>query len=310
MDTKVVKLAFQAPVHFGAGRLSGGVPTCDAATLFSALYIEALRMDMQDELLAAAQSGALALSDAFPYAGDTYYLPKPMVVRDAHDEQSVLSAQDDARARKASKKLEFVSAECYADCLRGVLDSVRELERFCIGRSFVQTKVNLTRSAKNDADPYHVGGFSFEPGAGLYIIVKGSFDLTPFLDQLRFSGIGGKRSVGFGRFDYRIEEVDPTADIRIAPDACSRCVLLSSAAPTSDELQDELLEGAHYRLARKGGFVQSSTHSDTFKKKRDMFLFVAGSTFSRTFSGDVFDVNDTPGAHPVYRYAKAMWLEV
>ncbi len=310
MDTKVVKLAFRAPVHFGAGRLSGGVPTCDAATLFSALYIEALRMDMQDELLAAAQSGALALSDAFPYAGGTYYLPKPMVARGAPGERSALSAQDDARARKASKKLEFVSSEHYVDCLRGTLDSVQELERFRIGRPFVQTKVNLTRSVKDDADPYHVGGFSFESGAGLYVIVRGSFDLTPLLEQLRFSGIGGKRSVGFGRFEYRIEEMNPTAGICIAPNECSRYVLLSSAAPTSDELQSELLEGAHYRLARKGGFIQSSTHGDTFKKKRDMFLFAAGSTFCRTFAGDVFDVNDTPGAHPVYRYAKAMWLEV
>jgi CRISPR-associated protein Csm4 len=56
--------------------------------------------------------------------------------------------------------------------------------------------------------------------------------------------------------------------------------------------------------------VQSATHSANPQKKRDLFLFAAGSTFSRPFDGTVFDVNATPGAHPVYRYARALWMEV
>ena len=87
-------------------------------------------------------------------------------------------------------------------------------------------------------------------------------------------------------------------------------VLLSTATPTQDELDDDLLRGARYRVVRKGGFVQSATHSANPQKKRDLYLFTPGSTFGKRFAGDVYDVNVTPGAHPVYRYARAFWMGV
>ena len=75
MATRMVKLTFQAPVHFGDGRLSDGEYTCDAATLFSALFIEALKAGCADELLVAAKSGGFSISDAFPYIGERLYIP-------------------------------------------------------------------------------------------------------------------------------------------------------------------------------------------------------------------------------------------
>ena len=59
MGERIVKLSFLGPVHFGEGRLSGSGYTFDAATLFSALYLEALRLGCAHELLAAAQCGDL-----------------------------------------------------------------------------------------------------------------------------------------------------------------------------------------------------------------------------------------------------------
>ena len=53
MENRIVRLSFQSPVHFGGRRLSDGECTCDAATLFSALYIEALNMGCADDLLCA-----------------------------------------------------------------------------------------------------------------------------------------------------------------------------------------------------------------------------------------------------------------
>ena len=310
MDAKIIKLSFSAPVHFGDGRLSDAKNTCDAATLFSALYLEALRMGAADELLEAARAGHFAISDAFPFIGSTYYLPKPLVragVRKGEGEQEDEAA--DSLARKASKKLSFIPAARYKDYLEGTFDPVREAEAFKLGRAAVQTKVNLTRMHKDDAEPYHVGGFSFWPGAGLYFIVRGDFDVEPLLEQLGYSGLGGERSSGYGRFSYAVENAGPLAQLR------RECgdpmhVLLSTAAPSEEELADELLEGAFCKVVRKGGFVQSPTHSATPQKKRDLYVFAAGSVFLRRFAGDVFDVNATPGAHPVYRYARAMWMEV
>ena len=307
MAAQMVKLTFQAPVHFGDGRLSDGEYTCDAATLFSALFIEALKAGCADELLAAAKSGDLSISDAFPYIGKRLYVPKPMA---CVSERAANSAESgDSRARKANKALKYIPADKLGDFLGGSFDFVGELGRFNNGASFLRTKVNLTRSTSDDAEPYHVGGYRFAPECGLFFLVNGAYDVRPLMEQLSYSGIGGKRSSGYGRFTF---EVCEDAPLRLVDGSSfgKRAMLLSSARPREDELTDSLLEGARYHLVRKGGFVQSTSHAPTPRKKRSLCLFASGSVFERCFEGDVFDVNATPGAHPVYRYARAMWMEV
>ena len=310
MAKQIVKLHFKGQVHFGDGRLSDSRFTFDAATLFSALYIEALKAGSEKDLLDAAKTGGLYLSDAFPYVGDTLYLPKPMVQFDKVSSRGDSNNELGSQERKAAKKLGYIAADSLHRFLHGDFDPVAALEGFYIGASEVQTKVNLKREGTDDARPYHIGGFSFISGAGLYFVSQGSFDLNPLLRQLSFSGLGGKRSTGFGRFEYEVLE-PPSLFLsdEVSSDA-SRQMLLSTSAPKVEELNNSLLDGSRYRLVRKGGFVQSATHNATPQKKRDLYEFAAGSVFTRTFEGDIFDVNDTPGAHPVYRYARAMWLEV
>lgn len=308
MNMRMVKLRFLGPVHFGRGRLSDSHLACDAATLFSALYIEALKLGVQDALLEAARTGELLLSDAFPYAGNTLYLPKPMVQINPAVAVSQNPDDENSRARKAAKKLDYIPTDELDAFLNGSFDPIKALAEFHVGVSGVQTKVNLQREDTPEALPYHVGGFLFAPGAGLYFLTEGSFDIAPILDQLAFAGLGGKRTSGYGRFEYEI------SDYRLAtgliPDSNGRHMLLATAAPTTGELSDSLLQDARYRLVKRGGFVQSVTHSDTTQKKQELYAFAAGSVFSREFMGDVFDVNATTDAHPVYRYARAMWLEV
>lgn len=310
MDTKIVRLSFQGPVHFGGGRLSDGEPTCDVATLFSAFYIEALRMGCAGRLLAAAKVGDFALSDAFPYIGHELYLPKPMVKPGTFDKGASLNDLQNSRARKANKKLGYVAAKRYVSYLKGSFDAVREVENFKLGQAFLQTKVNLLRARGDDAEPYHVGGFAFEPGAGLYFLIKSPFPVEPLLEQLSYSGLGGKRSSGFGRFSFSVKDAGGLGELVNAEPSGRPSVLLSTSTPAVDELSDRLLQGARYRLVRRGGFVQSTVHAATPQKKRDLYLFAPGSMFNRRFNGDVFDVNATPGAHPVYRYARALWMEV
>lgn len=305
MDERIVKLSFLGPVHFGEGRLSGSNYTFDAATFFSALYLEALRFGCSQELLAAAQCGDMAFSDAFPYVGDMLYLPKPMV------RPSKRLEINDSRSRKAAKKLDYIPADRLGDYLAGSLDPVKENDRFDVGVLDMQTKVNLVHEHSKDAEPYHVGSFSFKPGAGVYVVLRGAFaGLEDLLLQLSYSGIGGKRSIGFGRFEFSIEPLNLKGFLPTKAANSPRHLLLSTATPTEAELSDALLAGAHYRLVRRGGFVQSTTHHMTSQKKRDLYLFAAGSVFTHTFSGNVFDVNVTPGAHSVFRYARAMWMEV
>lgn len=311
MDGKLVKLHFPGPVHFGRGRLADSAYTCDAATLFSALFIEALHMGCEGDLLDAAREGGLTLSDAFPYKADVLYLPKPLVQTEP---KAAASQRPDSREKKANKKLDYIPAASYGAYLDGSFDALAEHQGLArsggFGSSYVQTKVNLTRADGPDAKPYRVGGFRFALAAGIYFVAQGGYDLEPLLEQLQYAGLGGKRTSGYGRFSYEVRPAAVLDEALCVPAQGHRHVLLASAVPREGELTESLLEGARYRLVRKGGFVQSASHAATPQKKRDLYLFAPGSVFSVRFDGAVFDVNDTPGAHPVYRYARAMWLEV
>ena len=313
MSIRTIKLSFLAPVHFGNGRLSDNSINCDAAMLFSALYIEALNDGCSKELYIAATEGNLTISDAFPFIDDVFYLPKPMTpLETIPGGKAVRTNKNDSLVKKAFKKLSFVPASYYNTYFAGDLDPFSILDGLNLGEAAVQTKVNLTNEEK-PAEPYHVGSFSFHENAGLYFLVDGTYEIEPLLKQLQYSGLGGERSSGYGRFFYSISDINPLEQVKTSgadPSGLHGWVLLASAAPKINETTDTLLDGASYNLVRKSGFVQSQSHSSNPQKKRDFYTFAAGSFFNHKFDGAIYDVNTTPNAHPVYRYARAMWLEV
>jgi CRISPR-associated protein Csm4 len=307
MSAKIYKLHFKGAVHLGNGRLNDSEFRFSAATLFSALYIEALNMGVQDDLLNAAQTGKLLISDALPYVNDALYLPKPFV--SARDITGGATAPTvSSKVRKASKKLDFIPAEKLKAYMSGNFDYIAELDNFELGKSGLTTKVNLTRQYKNDADPYFVGCYTFNANCGLYILVCGEYDIRPIFESLSYSGIGGKRTSGYGRFEF--EECDAKPLLNCTKKGSGTHMLLSTALPKQAELDSTLLQDARFVVERHGGFVQSATYAANAQKKIDAYLFKSGSVFKRKFAGEILDVSAPDGTHPVYCYAKAMWMEV
>ena len=79
MNYTLYCLEFINGVHFGRGNLDSSEITFHADTLFSALFQEALKMKKQDRFLKQVSDGKIIFSDAFPYIGKNYYIPKPMI---------------------------------------------------------------------------------------------------------------------------------------------------------------------------------------------------------------------------------------
>lgn len=46
---------------------------------FSAMYIEALKLGIDQKFYDAVKAGTLLFSDALPYMGQQYMIPKPMI---------------------------------------------------------------------------------------------------------------------------------------------------------------------------------------------------------------------------------------
>ncbi|MCM1183525.1 MAG: type III-A CRISPR-associated RAMP protein Csm4 [Roseburia sp.] len=309
MNYKIYKLRFSGAVHLGQKSLEDGEYTFCADTLFSALCQEALKRgeDMLQQFYRTARSGRLLLSDAFPYIGGAYYLPKPMKRIETADNRG------DSRIKKAYKKLKYIPMEALDTYLSGNYDifsaQTEDIERL---GTFEMKNVAAVRG-EEETRPYRIGAYYYNEGNGLYVIAgyeeqDGLALSDQLMESLSFSGIGGKRASGLGRFELLSESV-PEAFCKRLEGSGTRYMSLSVSLPRDDELE-AALAGAEYMLCKRSGFVASDRYAPQQMRKRDLFVLKAGACVATKYHGDIYDVSGGGGRHPVYRYAKPMFMEV
>lgn len=338
MEYRIYRLAFQGAVHFGNGSLEGSAYTFCADTLFSALCQEAAKMgeDVLLRLSGYAKDGVLLLSDAFPCADGVYFLPKPIRHIEAGENRG------DSLVKKAYKKLSYLPMDEMGTYLSGKFDVLNAAD--VNGLGFFEMKVSASVRGEEETAPYRIGTFCFREGSGLYFIaghrtLEAAKLLEELLDNLSFSGIGGKRAAGLGRFrcvcapvpdDFlkrlRCNDAFYAEEESVSIADRSRCgrggqaetetaggerayMTLSVSLPREEELADAL-RGAEYLLCRRSGFVASEQFADRQMRKQDLYVLKAGSCVRVRYRGDIYDVSGGKGAHPVYRYAKPMFMEV
>lgn len=303
LKKKLVKLFFTSEVHFGRERLSDSELTIKADTLFSALFIEAIRLKIDTEFLLKD----IRISDTFPFKHDIFYLPKPL--------KQVLPNEDEPNF-KQFKRLSYLPSNMLKDYFTGNLSSSQAEElndTFNLGMSNTHTKnaKNIGQATEeNPTEVYTLGSFAFDQDAGLYFFIQASEEsleqLTLVLSSLQYSGLGGKRSSGYGQFTYTVTEDHFILDL--FNQSGKHKMLLSTAMVDSDEAS-KISEQDYFSIQRRSGFIQSPNYASRLVKRKDLYTFQAGSVFKNIFEGKIFNVGKN-GNHPVYRYAKAMWLEV
>ena len=312
MRFSVYRLHFSTGVHFGDGALWDGMNTLPADTLFSALCHEALSHGGEAEiaaLVSAVQEERLRLSDLFPFVGETLYLPKPLcpVARESEGNSVV---------KKSFKKLPYIPLSQWDVYLRGDLDPVSASEQLQQLGAFAMRTMAASRAPEKldsgDMLPYHVGVYRFRPGNGLYLVAGFASEklqeiLETLLCHLSYSGLGGKRSAGLGRFQVEKCPLPDVLEQRLRGGG-TPCMALSVCMAEDGELP-QVLEGAQYLLRKRSGFIASDHYALELRRKQDFYAFCAGSCFEERFRGGVFDVGGY-GAHPVYRYAAALWMEI
>ena len=340
MNHSIIRFSFSTPVHFGKSKLEDGEMCFSADTLFSALFLEAMKEGKEKLLLEYVQEEKLLFTDAFPFSVKQegskgkkeycYFLPKPMCPVERGEEEG--REKEHSILKKAYKKLKYLSMESLSDYLDGKLDPLEELEKQSFGSFFSQEMVRILEDEDNL--PYRVEQFQFAEDAGLYCIFstedKDVEDfLIDLLESLSYVGIGGKRASGKGKFSITAgilgEEISEKIKLAgkgeedsLASDSAGSLVkktkessylLLSSAMAKAEEDLESILEDASYLLQKRSGFIYSESNAKEQRRKKDFFSFQAGSCFKKPFSGDIFDVSDG-GNHPVYRYGKAVFMEI
>jgi len=267
----------------------------------------------------------LRISSAFPYAGDVYFFPRPMVRPQGLDEIG------DPGLGKTLKKILFVSQPIFeallagrpvADYLveddpdrpgkkrlrRGVLlqdgrawvtpEEVEQLQDFEDRRTgeirlWVEEtvpRVTVDRMT-NRSQVYAAGRVRFAPGCGLFFLVEYEDPsqrprLEKALRALGDAGVGGERSCGHGQFNL---EIVRTLSLAEPPsDQANAFVTLALYWPTEPEVLNNVLEGASYGLLNRRGWVSSPDGMNL--RRRGVRMLIEGSMLRRRPKGALADV--------------------
>lgn len=301
MNYKTFKMRFTTGLRMGDGNLADSIGHIKADTLFSAFCTEAVKTKSLEKLIELSQRGDLLISDTMPYIDDICLIPKPIMYVELEKTERAGGID-----KKKLKNLKYIPSDKIDEYLQGNIGDI-----YKIGYKDTRTLAAISRTG-DDTAPYHVGIYGFNPNCGLYFILayreeSGLKLIDDLLSSVSYTGIGGKKSGGLGKFRYEIEDLNPHMEERIVNiDRYNKYMTLSVSLAQEDEME-EVLQGASYLLEKRSGFVYSETFAAEQRKKKDLHVFSSASCFNRRFRGDIYDVAEG-GNHKVYRYAKPLFM--
>lgn len=174
---------------------------------------------------------------------------------------------------------------------------------------------------------YEVGRVTYASGAGLALLVRFNDPATkPYFELLLTllgeSGLGGRRSSGYGAFAYTSGTLPPYSLASVG----RRAVLLSRYIPNTGELQALTSESAAYQLVNVGGWLYSVGHPAQRRQRVRMVTEGSVLDVSRVaVRGEIVDVRPNYAksthehpvfgcgigtSHPVYRSGLALTVPI
>ncbi len=311
MKYTLFKLRFTSAVHFGTGGLTTTANTLMADTVFSALCTEAVKSGQDPApLVDAVMGGRLRISDALPFIGDRLYVPKPLA-------EITTDKEVDSSVKKSLKKLSFVPIDGLSAYMSGTMDIDKEARILtgCLGQEYLAEKAAVETG--EEARPYAVDLYRYHENSGLYICLgyERNEDHDRFRECLRglsYAGIGGKTSAGYGRFVVEAARPGRQFEERLCGGEPQKnwqqYMSLSVAVPAPLEMAG-IMDSANIRVVKRSGWVAPASGAEFVRKRRDVYMFAAGSVFGKPFRGCMFDLQEGEG-HPVLRYGYPMLMGV
>lgn len=324
------QLVFDTPIHFGSteegGKLEQSDMTYRSDTLFSALCCELAAMNDENgitRLYQAVQKGQFVFSDLFPYknmAGDyAFYLPKPiLIVSRAETAPSKYETfRTQATLQKKQKKLQYIRVSQLEEYIHSLSSGkLKQWDVPYFGQSDLVTRVNCL---DNVPLPYYVNQFTFAADAGLYGIVGYEQEedqewFCQVLQEVGLTGIGGKRSSGYGKFHFLDDPIfmdeqegvyddDRQLYRLLTEQKTDQYMNISVLLPNKDDIS--IVKKGQYKLCKRSGFL--SPDGTTVKKKNDVYMIASGSCFPIRMQGEIATLSDATN-HPVWRYGKGLYV--
>lgn len=316
MSYLLYKLKFPVGIHIGSdsGRLDETLMSMYSDTFYSAIYNEYVKLYSDEELLELTKNNNFFVSDLLPYknANETlFYIPKPILDVNTKSMEKLETAE-----RKKIKKMEFIpinKLSNYIDFIKKGIDFPTIDTNF--GKKVLYPRNKVTRGIE-DNEIYNIEIFKFLEGAGLYFLVNlpeefiMKFDKV--LESLTFTGIGGKKSVGYGSFEILEKKEIKFDDNNFGKylfNEWNYNILLSSYIPEENNVINLKEKENYYKLIKRSGFVNNSQYNDTPIKRKQIYMISSGSILNFKPVGKLVDLN-IRGKHSIYRLGKPIVLGV
>ena len=284
--------------HFGAGSLDSSKMTFAADRLFSALVLEAKKMGKMEEFVSIAGQDDFVLTDAFPYQSGPF-LPKPIGFPKFEQPDLTTDVKEVRRQAKMAKKLQFIPLDKFDSYVNGTLFKDAD---------HAVTNIVTKNQPHVDGNLFQVSTVRFRDESCLYVIAKESELLNELMASLQYTGIGGKRSSGYGQFDLTILDLPDSFKNRLTKAHQEPVMTLTTSLPVEKELEYAMETGS-YLLSKSSGFAFSTETKENYRKQ-DLYKFASGSTFSETYTGQIVDVRPLDFPHEVLNYAKPLFFKM
>ncbi len=316
------KLKFETPVHFGAAELGGKLEAINfcytSDTLYSALCCELADSKFFTYFIDAVAQGKILLSDLLPYTAENFYLPKPVLLVESDKKiksDSLEEVRKQSTQRKKQKKMEYLRASN----LKKYFSALKSGENFIESSDFgVTNLIQKVSCRESETLPYYVAEFSFKNDSGLYLIAifdseKYSATFKNFLNSLGLSGIGGKRSSGFGKFQISeeiiLDETCANEDLNalqkmLTAENSNWQMCISSILPVAEDIP--ILKNSYYHLKKRGGFITALT-GENDRKKNSIYMLGAGSCLPKRIEGRKV-ILDKINGNEIFRFGKGIFV--
>lgn len=317
MPYYIYKLKFPHGIHIGKSGGAGLEATeisLRSDTFYSAVYHEYMKLYEDDVLCEYSKEGSFKLSDLLPFKNDVLYLPKPF-----KNVEGGVEPTADKKKVKALTYLPFNRLNEYFSFLKTGKDFPEVDTDF--GHKQLHAKNQISRQGE-DTEPYSIEIFRFNKESGLYFIaefseeMKERFDIV--LDSLSLTGVGGKKSSGYGQFQLEKEGVELKEEVSSEQyrgiklsleESKSYYLLLSSYAPSKEEVELVKKPENFYQLIKRSGFVTLPSYSNSPQKRKQIYMISSGSVLNFRPKGEIVDLK-LHGDHSIYRMGKPLVMGV
>ena len=324
MTYLLYKLKFPNGIHVGANSsLELTSTTVSSDVFYSAFYAEYVRIfgENDRELLQLTENDEFKVSDLLPFkemkTETVFYVPKPFV-NDIERKQSN-DENEQVVDRKKVKKLSYIPASRLKEYFE-FLETGKNFPEIDddFGEKELHTKNKVSRIGE-DTELYNIEVFRFNKDSGLYFIVqlpeKWQEKFENVLESLSLTGIGGKKSAGYGQFirelkteNYKEDAIFLHTNLKKISTS-GKYLLLSSYLPQKDEIEKIKNKENGYQLIKRSGFVNSPKYSENPQKRKQVYMISSGAVLNFKPAGRLVDLK-LHGNHSIYRMGKPIVIGV